>query len=190
MKTPFTLGLLALIAASGLGAWETSRTTRLTSHKEQVLRGPSSVGQAQPHKIHSKVSGQYDVEIRSLKSPVADAGDQISLEATITSVQDVEAAFFAWNLPEGIQPLSAVTGDLGPLKAGETKTVILQATSATEENKHIHLHVYKLEGAERLGVMTQYNTRDQEKIEARLRTKAENLATQNASGEERQKIMQ
>lgn len=185
MKTTFTVTILGLVAASTFGFWEMKRYPAL-SHKEQVLRGPAS----HAHKVHAKVSGQYEVEIRSLQSPVAEAGDQILLEATITSLQDVDAAYFAWNLPEGVLPTSAITGELGPLHVGETKTVTLQAVSATEENKHIHLHVYKMEAGEKLGSMTQYNTRDQEKIEARLRTKAENLAIQNGASENRQKIMQ
>lgn len=184
-----TLGILGsvTVAAATVGALSLQTKQPKLSHKEMVLRGPAS----HQHKVNAKVSGNYQVEIRSLKSRVEAAGDQISLEATITSVQDVDMAYFAWNLPEGVQAQSAITGELGPIAAGESKTVILEATSATEENKHIHLHVFKKLNGENLGVMTQYNTRDQEKIEEHLRTKAENLAAARASsGEARQKIMQ
>jgi hypothetical protein len=182
-----TFGILGLSTVAVLVATLSFKTKSQTlTHKERVLRGPAS----QTHRVNAKVSGHYQVEIRSLKSPVAESGDQISLEATITSVQAVDMAYYAWNLPEGVQAQSALTGELGPLEAGETKTIVLEATSATEENKHIHLHVFKKVNGENLGLMTQYNTRDQDKIEARLRTKAENLAAKNASGETRQKIMQ
>jgi hypothetical protein len=182
------LGILgsATVAAAAVAFVSFQTKQPKLTHKETVLRGPAS----HQHKVNAKVSGNYQVEIRSLKSPVSEAGDQISLEATITSVQDVDMAYFAWNLPEGVRAQSPLTGELGPLATGESKTIVLEATSATEENQHIHLHVFRKVDGENLGLMTQYNTRDQEKIEERLRTKAENLAAKQASGEARQKIMQ
>lgn len=156
------------------------------SVKERILRRPASV---RP-RVQGKAGAAFTVEIRSLVPVVANAGDPILLEASISSRRDVEQVEFAWNLPEGVVTQTSLTGSLGSLKAGEVRTLTLQATSQSALNKQIHLHVYKTVVGDRIGVTAQYNTRDELIIEKRMQTKAEWLEQRAAESGARLKIVQ
>ncbi|RYZ82200.1 MAG: hypothetical protein EOP06_22080 [Proteobacteria bacterium] len=70
------LGILgsATVAAAALAFVSFQTKEPKLTHKEMVLRGPAS----HQHKVNAKVSGNYQVEIRSLKSPVSGAGVFVS----------------------------------------------------------------------------------------------------------------
>ncbi len=159
---------------------------QVAGHKSHVLRGPAS----KAAHVQGKASGLFDVEIIPASAPVSQAGQTFALDASITAKHDVEDVQFAWNLPEGISASSAIKGSLGPMKAGEVKHLSLTAVSGTAENRRIHLHVYKQHGREAMGMMSQYNTVDEEKIEQKIRTKAEILQSNSASGGQRLKVVQ
>lgn len=176
---------LILFGCLGLVAFSVFVRPR-ASVKEQILRGPASV---LPH-VQGKVGMAFKIEIRPLLPVVANAGDPILLEATVSSKRDVAQADFAWSLPEGIISDGPVTGSLGALKAGEVRVIRFSGVSQTAENKHIHLHVSRLVGRERLGATTQYNTRDEHVIAEKMRTKAEWLEQHASESGVRQKIVQ
>lgn len=125
----------------------------------------------------NKGGGPVDIVI---SAPVK--GSVTQLEAKITASMDADSLKFAWNLPDGVNvSAGAVEGEIGAIKAGETITIHLSYSSSTEENRQIHLNVFKMVDGEAHGQVAQYNTANQEMIEAELKTKAEMFERSTAS---------
>ncbi len=171
-----------------------------------VGRFPAAIGsgQASPEKVKTlmgeskpdihklqKGSGALEIQITSPQKSNLDAGSVIELEASVTAKMDLNDLQFGWLLPEGITAeTGSVDGQIGKLAAGESTTLRLTIKSTTNDNRRVHLHVFRHENGEPSGKMAQYNTVDQEVIEAKLTSKAEML--QKAEEEEGhvQKVMQ
>ena len=156
------------------------------SGKQETLRGPAS----EKPRANEKANGQFNVEIESLEAPASEAGAPVRLRATISSKMDVNEVYFAWNLPRGVTASVPVEGSIGGLQAHEEKTIEFVGTSDSAENQQIHLHVFRKVGGQAMGKMTQYNTKDQERIERTLQTKAEMLETQAAESNQQLKVIQ
>lgn len=126
---------------------------------------------------HGKGNASLDIEISAPGKGQVEAGTVINLEATIEALSNVQDLKFLWILPDdGITVLSGPTeGQIGHLNAGEITTVNISVRSDSAENRQIHFHAYRFINGEAMGQMTQYNSVDQEKIEAHAESKAEIL---------------
>lgn len=132
-----------------------------------------------------KSSGEIEVTIRVKDKPRLEPGAVLELEASVHALSAVENVEFAWLLPDGITAESGeLKGPLGSLQRDDSRTIRLLVKSSTSDNRQIHLHVFRNVDGEARGHIAQYNTVDQEKIEAVLSQKAERLGQKIDEGYE------
>lgn len=129
---------------------------------------------------HGKTNGLFEVAIEAPGKGAVTAGTSINLEATVVAKADLQDMKYVWIIPkEGITVTGgAIEGDLGSFYAGDDKMIRLTLSNDTNENRQVHLHVYRVVNGENMGYMAQYNTVDQEAIDETARTKAEMLAAE------------
>lgn len=158
------------------------------NEKSSVLRN------GKPGHLHSfgKPSGLVEVEIQLLRKSENSDGAVLELEAQIEAQSDLQNMKFGWILPkDGVTILSGPdSGDIGTLNAGQQTSLKLTIQTATRENRQIHLNVFKLVDGEPNGKMAQYNTVNQEAIEADIRSKAETLNRAAEASGETDKVIQ
>lgn len=200
-----TIGWLlgAVLTAGSLGfvghVWETGQLAPAVFQG----RGPASIEAPKPAKEakrekkdvlgrvtsqelhkHGKGSGSLSIEIASASGPLK-PGAPAELEATIEALSDLDSLEFTWLFPKDVSIVSgSLEGSLGRLSKGETTSLRVTVTSGSTENRQIHLHVFrKNENGEAVGQMAQFNSVDQPKIDATIRSKAEVLGQAEAEGE-------
>lgn len=136
-----------------------------------------------------KGSSVVFVELKSLGGTPAVAGRPFELEANIEARGDLDDLRYSWLLPEGVTlSTGSLDGTLASLKTGEHTTLTASFVSGSDENRQIHLHVYKMVNGEAQGQMAQFNSTEQEKIAERLSEKARFSSSHDSS--EQQKVMQ
>jgi hypothetical protein len=142
-------------------------------------------------RMHGKGTTVFDVRIAALGKGVPVAGSSIELEATIRAKTEMTDVEFAWLLPDGVAAAGgAIHGMLGTLRPGETKTVRFSAIVQSNENRLVHLHVFRRGATEAVGTMAQHNTIDQARIERNLEVRAQKMQPSAGNGGERLRIMQ
>jgi hypothetical protein len=153
-----------------------------TRSKTEILRGNGANHLA----INSKRSGIVELAIQAPGKTGVAQGTVIDLEASIEAKRDIDEMKYLWILPkDGVHVVSGeVSGEIGHMVGGSPTKLHLSVMSDTDENRQIHLHVYKVVNGENMGNMAQYNTVNQEALEWVAKTKAETLK-QNAEKEGR-----
>lgn len=148
--------------------------------KEKILKGAMN-----DLPFEGKGSGSLKIAIAShAKNPMS-AGSSAELEATVEALEDLENLQFNWLLPDGVSAVVGPTqGRLGRLSRGDKTTLNLTIISAVDDNKQVHLHVYRKVGDESMGEIAQFNTVLQDKIESEIEKRAEVLKAQAESGKE------
>lgn len=149
--------------------------------KTEILNG---VEHAKRRFLYGKANGTLEVWIEAPGQGSAAAGSTVNLEATVSALTDLEGLKYNWILPaDGIGAVNGpLEGDIGTLLGGDSTTLYLSITPSTSENRQIHLHVYRVVGGENTGRMAQFNTVDQERIDAPAKSKAERLEKASAEG--------
>lgn len=171
-----SLGLVGMVAtkfATGSAHRAPASLTTTGLSKEEVLRGHAS----KHLPVSGKSNGVLEIAITAPGKGAVGAGSQINLDAAIETFSDLQNAKYLWILPkDGVHVVSGqISGDLGDLLAGKITHLQLSVVSDTDQNRQIHLHVYRIVNGENMGKMAQYNTVDQEAIEWVAKDKAEKL---------------
>jgi|GEM_PF-5674493 len=131
-------------------------------NKDHILKAVARDGLAPD----GKGSAAVRIEIRSSESTPNIASQQvgkpIQLQAYIQATRAQTGLRYAWRIPRGVVVTEGeVNGELGDLNQGETRMLSLTITTSTEENRQIHLNVFRQDGDENLGDVAQYNTAPQ-----------------------------
>lgn len=192
-KLAFTASIVVLV-----GSWAAvlsphvptgKRLPAAIDSKERILAGANSFRLPVSGKSH----GLVEVVIAAPKKGGVGKGTIIELEATVEARADLDQLKFLWILPrEGVSVVNGpVEGDIGTLKEADKTKLTLAIRSDSDENRRVHLHVYKLVNGEHMGKMAQYNTVNQEAIEWVASDKAEKLRKEaEANGSTVNKIYQ
>jgi hypothetical protein len=140
----------------------------------------------------AKASGILDVEITAPAKGVAGTGSIIDLEARVEAQSNLDGLKYVWILPtDGVTIISGhQEDDIGSMTEGQTTVIHLSVQSQTAENRQIHLNVFKMVDGEPLGKMAQYNTVNQESIEALAQSKAAALQNAPSNSDSPQKLIQ
>ena len=128
-------------------------------NKDQLLKAAARDGLTPD----GKGSPAVRIEIRSSESipnvASQQVGKPIQLQAYIQAVRAQAGLKYAWRIPRGVVVTEGeVSGELGDLNQGDTRTLNLTVTTSTEDNRQIHLNVFRQDGAENLGGVAQFNT--------------------------------
>lgn len=192
-------GTAALVAITGASIFLKSEKNRgpastdaalLQIQKREILRGPGG-GYRIP--VSGKSNGMMAIAITAPGKGAVGRGTVIDLKADIEARSDLQGLKYLWILPkDGVRLVSgAMEGDLGSLASGQLASVEISVISDTDENRRVHLHVYKVVDGENMGQMAQYNTVNQEAIEWVAKDKAEKIrAAAEESGRTHNKIYQ
>lgn len=129
-----------------------------------------------PYGLSGKGGGQIEVSMTSDVATPIPASRAFTVTATVGATTSLDDLQFEWILPEGVAKTSgSLSGPLGDLADGGTANVSIQLVTSTDENRQIHLHVYRLVGGEPTGQMSQFNTRDESKLAEQMNAKVQAL---------------
>ena len=184
-KLACLLGIAFLATAAGAAYFAMAPLTvqgSASSAKMKMLnRGPAGAGWV---RLHGKGTTVLDVRITAVNLGVPAAGSSIELEATIRARNEITDVEYSWDLPEGVALATGSSqGHLGTLRAGETQTLRLSAIAQTNENRLVHLHVFRRGATEAVGTVAQHNTVDQARVERKVEIRAQSMKLLTEDGE-------
>ena len=194
-KQRWSFALLTLVLVSAVSAYvidkAKSESTDLASTEISKAERLKKFNDEAP--FQGKGRGIVQIEITSPEKGDSPVGSIIELVASVTAKRPSESYEFTWLLPEGVSVAGGETqGVIGRMERGDQTQLRLSVVKNTEENRQIHLHVFTRVGNKSRGKMAQFNTVDQTRIDAEIRTKAEIIRSRMpaADGTAHRKLMQ
>jgi len=168
--------LFGFVMAIGMAA----QRAEFQEPRAQSKRAPASVAghggkksivfNTDTHKspLHTeKLKGPSDVIIQLASAEPEKAGDIFVLTATVNATEDVEQVEFQWVLPEKVELVSGESFGVYPaMEAGTSRSFSVTLKAGSDGNEQIHLSVKTIKAGQQLGQSAQFNSQDQDTIDA------------------------
>ena len=186
MSNQFTK-LIALSICLGMTFWASQNANDATAI---VGRGPASIlpvsdkelilkpNFTQTTHIHTqKVKGPIQTELQILGSPATQVGETFVIKGIIKVTQQLSDVFVRWNVPEGLEIINGqLQTTIQSIQPDQPVEYLLTLRKMTAQNLQIHLMAGGSLGSTKFADGAQYNTVDQELIDA----DGKRLALENA----------
>jgi hypothetical protein len=136
-----------------------------------------------------KPHGPIEVEVKGTENRAILSNDRTELIGVIKIERDLDLVDIQWHLPKGIELIGGTAKEsFSHVKAGEQKEIRIQILSHLNVNQQIHLEASFQQGNDKIGHTAQFNTVEQQGINATHQQKASIHA--QASGASDVKIWQ
>ncbi len=120
-----------------------------------------------------KPHGPIEVEVSGAENRSILSNDRTELIGLIKFERDLDLIDVQWHLPAGIELVGGVAQDsFRNVKAGDQKEVRIQILSHLDSNQQVHLEASFRQGSDKIGHTAQFNTVEQQNLNAAVGQKA------------------